>query len=58
MAKTGHKHPYVTDSAVVAQPGQTVEGADQLSSRIFLQTTPENFKVRESEMRSREGQEG
>ena len=58
MAETGHKHPYVTDSAVVAQPGQTVEGADQLSSPIFLPTTPENFKVREAEMKTREGQEG
>ena len=53
MAETGHKHPYVTDSAVVAQPGQTVEGADQLSSRVFLRTAAENFKVRKSEKRSR-----
>ena len=51
MVESGHKHPYVT--AVVAQPGQTVEGADQLSSRVFLRTAAENFKVRKSEKRSR-----
>ena len=51
MVESGHKHPYVT--AVMAQPGQTEEGADQLSSRVFLRTAAENFKVRKSEKRRR-----
>ena len=49
MVGFGHIHPDVTDSAVVAQPGQTVEGGDQLRhSQSFLQAPPLNFKVREA----------